>query len=138
MKRAIAIMGAALAFLLFSAGCERYEVKAQNAPFSIEATAGDVNAGEDLPLTVSLSEGSEDGEFYLSLKVENVTDGSSPAYTVYLGGNSSIEENSALVFSNKKMNLVLRGVPQGRYKVNVCLKRWYHSASAVTYVTVNP
>lgn len=119
--------------------CETYEKVPQNDAFRIGAAVSSASAADGVAIDISVLEGTYEGDSRLAVLLRNTADGSSPSFSVLLAGNSTIRETDTWSFDDKgKVSVVLAGVPAGDYQARIQVTRWYHTATAVIPVTVNP
>ena len=127
-----------LAVALTAVSCHDYEKVPENDMFTVSLVAGDARSGSALPFTVVLDEGATEGECRMSLSIRKDDGGAVKPYTLFLNGESEIDETSKWSFGEDgEVNFTIEGLDRGRYTMTAYVTRWYHTASATDSFSVN-
>ncbi len=131
MKQKLHILILLLAAAVTSA-CNNYEKVPENDMFAVSLKATDARAGVPLPFTVFLDEGADEGECRMTLSIRKDGGAAIKPHTIYLNGESEIDENSKWSFVDGSMDFTIEGLDAGNYTMTAYVTRWYHTASATT------
>lgn len=120
-----------LAVLAVTAGCKRFAVANENAPFEFSCLASDGDVDEGTNLTFVILNGTYEGDCTVSLSLKDKSSGASVSdYRVLANGRTIIGTGDTWSFDEGgKAFFTIVGLPKGSYHGVASVLRWYHTAS---------
>lgn len=120
-----------LTVLAVAAGCKRFAVAPENAPFEFSCLASNGGVDETVALSFVILNGSYEGACTLSLSLKEKTSGASVSdYRVLANGRTVIEAGDTWSFDEGgRAYFTVVGLPAGSYHGVASVTRWYHTAT---------